>query len=388
MERSTLADLIAPMTVNQFIDDHWHPEAPLVARASDLLLTRLRAIPGLGSVSDLLALHQREVMLFGPNASRSMVSPKSALDFLPMGFNVYVTHVEQTIPLAHAWVSSIARELGVPPWDVYLEAFAGTQNAVSSRHYDYDVNFQILLEGEKIWRVEPNDYIRNPQASYHITRDANGQMARFAEELDARGPHVPVAFDPETTREHRTSAGSVLFLPRAYWHEVTSLSRTWGINIVLRGSTYASCLVEALSTRLHRQANFRAFLGVSPTRERVEKKQAEAFAAIKRAAIAEIEAIGVDEASLAGINQAFEFTQAASTRRIIDGAPPVMEIPGLLDTPFSLDEDAAEALRVVFTFKHAFTWRHALAATRYSSPYMLFNLLQRLVNMQILARVV
>src|SRR5207344_58729 len=102
-------------------------------------------------------------------------------DLLPAGFNLYIRNVERSVPEAMALLMGVARDLGLPPGQVRLEAFAGSRGGISPRHYDGDANFQILLSGEKEWELEASSTIKNPLEPCVPQADPRRRWASFYE---------------------------------------------------------------------------------------------------------------------------------------------------------------------------------------------------------------
>ena len=94
---------------------------------------------------------------------------------------------------------------------------------------------------------------------FHPTQDANGRWTGFSEEGYASDPRLPLAFDRERSHQVTAAAGAVLYLPRGLWHETRSITDTWGLNVVIKGVTWAEALTRALTASLHEDPRFRAY---------------------------------------------------------------------------------------------------------------------------------
>jgi ribosomal protein L16 Arg81 hydroxylase len=243
--------LVAPLSWDEFIELHWDAERPFVSQPNPELVQRVLSIEALSSVQALLDSGDLEVHLFGPDAFRGSVRGETALEFLARGYNLYIPLVGRHVPACQALLLDVAAELGLEPWQVEIEAFAGSRGGVSSRHYDHHVNFQLLLSGEKEWLVEPNQHIVNPLLGYHPTPDARGTWRGLFEEAYAVSERMPVQAAGERRERLHAGTGTVLFLPRGYWHEVRSLTPTWSVNLAIRGVSWAESLLAALGDVLY-----------------------------------------------------------------------------------------------------------------------------------------
>ena len=387
--RPRLADLVAPLSPDEFLTGPWASGRLHLARASAALVERLKRIEALVSVEALLARHSRDVRVFGPDSSRQLVPPSAALELLTAGHNLYITEVEQTVPEAHALLTEVARDLYMAPWQLRVEAFAGRAGGLSSRHYDYDVNFQIMLDGVKDWRLEENRHIRNPLQSFHPRVDEWGAWSGLGEEAYAVDPVMPPTFDPERTVTLRAEAGTTVFLPRGWWHETRSLTDTWSINLVLRSTTWARAIARALEIALHRRPELRAYCGgiaeagaeLPPA---LRAHRLEVFTAAREAAHHALDELTADEAilSLLGfVGHSYSWTGAAEGRQVIEwGGAFFVHAQGDLADPIRLDRALIATAEKLCTLREPFTWNHARAIGHDVNAVDLSKLLSALVE--------
>jgi 50S ribosomal protein L16 3-hydroxylase len=367
LARPQLADLIAPLTPDGFLAENWTAGRPHLSRPDLDLVERVKSIAALRSVEALIPRHRQDIRVFGPRGFRSVVAPRAALDFLSQGYNLYITGVEETVPESRELLSDVARDLRMAPWQLHVEAFAGRAGGVSSRHYDHDVNFQLLLDGEKEWLLEENRNIDNPLQSFHPSVDRSGAWSGLREEAYASDPAMPPVFDPARSERFHATAGTTVFLPRGWWHETRSLTDTWSINLVLRSTTWARALGKALEIHLHRDPEFRAWCGGVPDGglplpAPVRAQRLETFADLKEAAVAALRRLTMDEAVLsllAFIPYSYRWASRAAARGVIERPDGwALDVPGLLAEPLPVDEGQVAALRSLCALVEPFTWSH------------------------------
>jgi hypothetical protein len=381
-----LVDLFPKLGVRGFIERHWSVGAPVVSACAGHVSEAIASFSGLRSAAALLERRKADVYLFGPDRFRAIVPPAAALRFLERGYNVYIPRVQEEVPEALALFAGIANDLGVLPWQLGLEAFAGAEGGVSSRHFDNDFNIQILIEGEKAWRMEENAAIRNPLRSCH---PENGESL-FEEEAYATRPEIGLEFDPTHAVEFGARAGSATFVPRGMWHQAESLSTTWSVSLQIKGMTWAQALADALADRLHRVPEFRAYVEGVPYRGQgnaANGRQDRTFGKAKTAALDAIRQISLNEAALSGTTTAYRWSNRAPERslRKIGGAL-CLVAPGLLDEALEFDADVIPALRALLRLQRPFLWRHALAVAGGANVVLLRNLIETLVEVGVLER--
>lgn len=386
-----LADLVGPLSPSQFIERYWIPGVPAFGRAPALLIEQIREFSVFRSVETLIPRLDEPVMLFGPNQFRSQVPPSVALDFLHNGFNLYIARVERAVPESIALFRDVARELGVAPWQLSIECFAGQPGGVSSRHYDHDINFQILLEGEKLWTLEENRHLQNPLRPYHPRRRPDGAVTGFQEPGHAVEAVLPLEFDPSRTTQFRANRGDVVFLPRGYWHEVHSLSATWSINMVVKGMTWAAALGRALTMRLERIPEFRAYCdrlaygGVAISQAEAHARE-ERFAVLVEAAHRALDQVTPVETALSGIVDRYRWSDSADARKfVLRDEVWFLETSGL-DEPLELDSELVPTLRRLAQVQETFSWPDALSMAVELDAIALHNLLEDLVDLGVLHR--
>jgi hypothetical protein len=174
------------------------------------------------------------------------VDAAQAADFVAQGYAAYVYGLQTGVAGLSTLVNDIGVSLGIPYGGVTFEAFVARAGAISSAHYDHDSNFQILLSGKKRWRIAPNAHIRNPMEAYHPRRLREGGVGGFEEEAYAHRLPVPSSLPPDANTEFVTEQGSVVFLPRGYWHEVDTIEDSFAVNVVVKGVPWARALARAL----------------------------------------------------------------------------------------------------------------------------------------------
>lgn len=369
MSALSLSDLVAPLSVDAFLTDYWGPSAWFLSEPNPALVEILSSYEVLRSPSALTAklaerpLVPNTIAVFGPNNFRSDVPAAAAMDFYRAGYTLYMTGIERVAADVAALFAPVCAELGFVP-QVYLEAFASAAGTVSSWHYDHDINFQILLSGEKEWLVAPNRHIRNPLLAFHPTRRPDGQLRGFSEELYARDAAVPHEPLPDCERI-RASAGSVVFLPRGHWHEVRATTDCFGINLVIKGKTWAAAIAAALQYRLEADEEMRGYvagLATESTLAGVVERMERQFPALKHKAVHALAELTLDEVPLTEADLELRWAPEADNRRLVqvDGQW-WLELPAMTDESIEIDSELAPFVERLVRLRYSFRWSQLIA---------------------------
>lgn len=392
MTRLGLVDLVSPLPAAEFVAKHWLPERPFLSAPNPALVGLLREIERLRDVRLLLSARDSPVMVFGREQFRATIPASEAMNFLQHGYALYLSHVEQSVPEAHALLVGICEDLGIAEQDLSLQMFIAEAGAESSIHYDHDVNFQILLEGEKTWSIAPNTHIRNPIAPYHPRRAEGGRIYGFSEEAFARDRRMPREM-PADAQRLRATAGSVVFLPRGYWHEVHTLSSSIALNVVVTGASWGAGLARALRHRLLADEDARGYVaGVLSGFDDARASARARFEQVRARAVAALNELTMEEVLVAGVEHHWYWKPAARGRQIVeqDGAH-FLVVPGREDDALELEAASVPFLRALVALEHPFAWEHVLALAGPAlcaelPAHVVMNLLSSLVEAEWLGR--
>src|SRR5258706_11547492 len=129
-----------------------------------------------------------------------------------------------------------------------------------------------------------------------------------------------------------------MYVPRAWWHEVESLTPCFGVNFILKGPTWASGLTQALCDVLHGDEGGREYCyGTLAASRDVRAIAEQRFAAIKQRAAAALEQLTLEEVFLGGRNARFVWTGDANPRSLVETAEGwQLHTPALSDEPMPI----------------------------------------------------
>lgn len=390
-----LAELITPLSPQTFLAEHWRPGRAYLAESNARLvetLTSHRVLADPAAVVAALAASPAvadDIAVFGKDSFRGTVAASSAMKFWRAGFTLYMERVHLVAPEAAALFARVCAELGFFQ-PVYLEAFASRAGAVSSWHYDHDTNFQILLSGEKEWLVAPNTNIVNPLKPFHPSPGPDGALRGFREELYARDPAVP--HRPSGACETlRATAGTVVFLPRGHWHQVRASTDCFGVNLVVKSTTWAAAIAEALRHRLEAHEDMRAYvagMATATTIAEVIEDMERHYPALKQLAQRELAELTLPEVPLAADNVQLAWGPDTGSRRFVEREGVwLLELPELFDEPLEVDDDLAPFIQQLVRLKYPFSWSQLLKVRGELEPTHIRALIERLRENEILVTV-
>ncbi|MDC0749705.1 JmjC domain-containing protein [Polyangium mundeleinium] len=210
----TLLQIDDPRT---FLDQCW-PDRHVVVHGP---IERLTGFADISAAEDVRALleHGHTYRRADYRSSTQFFSVENpsieeAYHLYQIGFTLYVYDVDS--PAFNAWKVALAEELNLPPGGVVMTAFASRPGAGSRAHFDAQENFMVQVRGHKRWRIAPNKHVAYPSDNYFVGSEPNATLRK-----QIQGP-LPQDI-PEDALTVDMQPGSVMFLPRGYWHETDTV---------------------------------------------------------------------------------------------------------------------------------------------------------------------
>lgn len=151
------------------------------------------------------------------------------------------------------WLRSIQRDLGLArQTHGRCNIYAIPDGGRTACHFDQNINFVCQITGEKTWDLAPNTHITNPVTRHTAGTPPDRSTAAFAdgplpEKMPSKG-RIRVVLKP----------GSVLFVPRGYWHQTTSKGESISLNFTYEQLSWAQVASEAICQRLMKDEKWRA----------------------------------------------------------------------------------------------------------------------------------
>ena len=263
LDSGCLEQLFTGQSTDSFLSKHW-PDHHLVFHGPLERLGALVELPEFAQLETLLGSYRDKVRIALPDKrdehSSLQVDALTAAALHRNGMALILNGVERFLPLVAEWLTELRLELGLPlecePRSIVYATPAGAGN---SPHFDANANFVVQLRGTKRWHVAPNRHVPHPTDRWAMNE--TGLSAELAGYVDAPLPTQM----PADTEVIDLKPGSVLFVPRGYWHATEADEDTLAINFTFGQPTWADLVLVALRKRLLKDGEWRV-LANDPSR--------------------------------------------------------------------------------------------------------------------------
>ena len=322
-----------------FLAECW-PDQHLVAHGPLERLGPLSALPELADLGLLLASYGDRVRVALPEKrdehSCLQVEPSAAAALHGQGMALILNGVERFLPLVQDWLTALRTELGLPPGcEPRSIIYVTPKGAGNSPHFDANANFVVQVRGTKRWHLAPNTHVPDPTDRWAMNEGP------LPEELRGYAlTPLPTAL-PADAEVIDLKPGSVLFVPRGYWHSTEADEDTLALNFTFGQPTWADVALGALRALLLKDRAWRR-LATGPTpsagllarlRDEVAALEGEPLYALVPEGFLRVE----DEKVLASLGED-EFELDADER-----LHPVLAWIGAQGGPFSAEDVARQA---------------------------------------------
>jgi ribosomal protein L16 Arg81 hydroxylase len=249
---SLLQALIAPHTIEHFYAAFW-PDRHFAVHGP------LERLPEIFRARELHDFHELARKYTGYCAITSrdkdgiMIEAKENPDILfRMGLTIFLSDIAASVPGCRRFLRQLESELGIREGISRIGLFASPESSGLQTHYDvYDI-FSIQLIGTKRFRVARNDKIPFP---------CTKQYARGKQAYDDLFPQAINGYaDPDAVPYETVDMkpGSVLFLPRGYWHTTEASDEvSVSVSIGFETPTALDCILPLVKSYLMQDPKWR-----------------------------------------------------------------------------------------------------------------------------------
>lgn len=248
---SGIHSLFPNLSIAAFCGAYW-PETLAVFQGVLERIPEISQVPGLQSIEALLSVWPGRLRLADRYGGRE-VDPTQARSLYASGHHLAFSDAEQVFPVLKGMLERLR-------WDLHLPintfgrcpVYASPDGSGEALHFDQNANFIIQLKGEKIWQVARNSHLTRPTDRYTTAQPVPSA------ELQLYGPaELPTTLPLDADTVHM-KPGSVLFLPRGYWHQTQALGESLSLNFTFDQPTWADLLPQDARLRVLPQAPWRA----------------------------------------------------------------------------------------------------------------------------------
>lgn len=242
-----LAALIQPRTLADFFAQYEKNE-PFVVHHPKEALSQLRNLEFLSSVENLLNVWPHSIQAHLPDlrdeSSSIDTNPKDAKKLFQNGMGLLFNEAHRISPILQAWLQQIQIDLGFSSQSFSrCLIYATPDGKGTASHFDQNINFVLQIQGTKVWKLAPNEHLENPLTRFTMGTEPDAEMAGY---LESEFPKQM----PKSAQTVELKPGSVLFVPRGYWHSTEAKGEALALNFTFTASTWIDLFTAALRSRL------------------------------------------------------------------------------------------------------------------------------------------
>ncbi len=274
MNQIGLAALIAPTAVEKFMTSSW-PKEPFVVHGLGTSVQQLTDLPFLQSLDELLNSWPKLIQAHLPDVSDESssidVDTKGARKLFSNKMALLFNNAHEISPTLTVWLNALARDLGLPNSShARCMLYATPDGKGTAAHFDQNINFVLQVQGIKKWWLAPNMTTKNPTQRFTIGQPLDPELASYTDS------EMPTAMPKENRREVILKPGSMLFVPRGYWHSTEAKGEALALNFTFSQPTWVDLLTLALRSRLSLSPEWRELADGVASTDKSKRQQAEA----------------------------------------------------------------------------------------------------------------
>lgn len=247
MKKPSLSELIAPESITSFLEIYW-PGRVFVSHGPKASLKTICELPFLQSLETLLHAWPETVQAHLPDVSDESssisASAKDAGKLFKNGMGLLFNNAHHFSPVLGEWLGGMSRDLGLPrSTHGRCMLYATPAGRGTAPHFDQNINFVVQLHGEKTWWLAPNASVDHPTERHTLGQPLDPVLATYSHS------EMPAEM-PSGAEKIVLRAGSVLFVPRGYWHRTEAQTEALALNFTYSQPTWVDILTLALRSRL------------------------------------------------------------------------------------------------------------------------------------------
>lgn len=245
--KTGLAELIHPLTTDDFAAKFAANE-PVVVHHGPEALKDVRGLPFLASLETLLKSWPTSIQAHLPDlrdeSSSIDTNTTDAAKLFKNGMGLLFNEVQKISPLLKSRLEVLRKDLGLSSL-TYSRClvYATPDGKGTAPHFDQNINFVLQIHGTKTWRLAPNTHVANPMTRHTMGSEPDPELDGY---LDTELPTEM----PANAQTIVLKPGSLLFVPRGYWHSTEAQSEALALNFTFTAPTWIDLFTTALRSRL------------------------------------------------------------------------------------------------------------------------------------------
>lgn len=206
------------------------------------------SLPFLKSLDDLLKIWQASIQVHLPDlrdeASSVDTDAQNAKGFYDDGMGLLFNDAQVLSPLLGEWLEKIRASMGISVLSYGRNLIYATPDGKgTAAHFDQNINFVLQIKGTKHWKVAPNSHLKSPMTRHTMGQPVDPEMMTYL-----NGP-MPTEM-PSDAEDFELNPGSLLYVPRGYWHSTEAQGDALALNFTFTAPTWVDLLTAALRGRL------------------------------------------------------------------------------------------------------------------------------------------
>jgi len=252
--KSGLAALIHPYSIAEF-RALYEANQPFLIHKKDENIRPLTELPFLESLDALLRSWPMSIQAHLPDVRDEVSSidttAKDARKLFDNGMGLLFNEANLISPLLADWLAEIRSDLGVSHLTLArCLIYATPDGKGTAPHFDQNINFVLQIHGTKKWVMAPNTSVANPMSRHTMGLPADPELESYIESpMPTQMPTPSVSYD--------LKPGSLLFVPRGYWHATEAEGDALSLNFTFTAPAWIDLFTAALRSRLALSSEWR-----------------------------------------------------------------------------------------------------------------------------------
>lgn len=242
-----LSQLIYPHSMTEFLKVYASGQ-PLVVHDLANQMSSIFQLPFLNSVEDLIRIWPDKIQAHLPDVRDEVSSidtnSKDAFKLYQNGMGLLFNEAHHLSPMLMETVEKIRKDLGLSA-HTYSRCliYATPDGKGTAPHFDQNINFVLQIKGVKKWKLAPNEHVINPLTRHTIGQPTDPEIQSY------ENAPMPLKM-PKDCESVELRPGSMLYVPRGYWHSTEASGDALALNFTFTAPTWIDIFLAALRSRL------------------------------------------------------------------------------------------------------------------------------------------